>query len=78
MSSIVLDTHAVVWYFFNSPKLSQPANTAIETAFSNGDTIYLSTISIVEITYLVEKGKLVEETLEKTSCTNQAIAKVCS
>jgi PIN domain nuclease of toxin-antitoxin system len=65
MSSIVLDTHAVVWYFFNSPKLSQPANTAIETAFNNGDAIYLSAISIVEITYLVEKGKLVTETLER-------------
>lgn len=65
MSSLVLDTHAVVWYLFNSSKLSQPANTAIEAAFSNGDTIYLSAISIVEITYLVEKGKLVRETLER-------------
>lgn len=65
MSSIVLDTHAVVWYFFNSPKLSQPANTAIETAFNNSNTIHLSAISMVEITYLVEKGKLVEETLER-------------
>jgi PIN domain nuclease of toxin-antitoxin system len=32
---------------------------------SNGDRIYLSAISIVEITYLVEKGKLVTKTLER-------------
>ena len=65
MSSVVLDTHTVVWYLLNSSKLSATASTLIETAITSGELVYLSAISIVEITYLVEKGKLPIAALER-------------
>lgn len=63
MSAILLDTHAVVWWFLDSPRLSRRAGDRIESAIQNGAGVYVSVISIVEITYLVEKGKLPETAL---------------
>ncbi len=65
MSDLVIDTHAAIWYFANSPDLSSIAKTAINTAVSNGNFIILPTISIVEFVYLVEKSRLVPQTLTR-------------
>ena len=65
MPGIVIDTQIAVWYFENSSKLSNPARHAFDDAVNNGERIILATISIVEIIYLVEKGRLVKETLER-------------
>ena len=65
MSAVVLDTHAAVWYFLGSPRLSATASTAIETAINDGEPVYLPSISIIEMIYLVEKGRLPETALEK-------------
>jgi PIN domain nuclease of toxin-antitoxin system len=54
----VADTHAVVWYLFNNPKLSAVAKEAIESAFREGHQIGVSSISLVELVYLVEKGRI--------------------
>ncbi|AFZ57243.1 PIN domain-containing protein [Anabaena cylindrica FACHB-243] len=61
MKAIVLDTHAIIWYFLKSPKLSNAALTAIDQA----DSIYIPSISIIEIIYLQEKGKIPETALQK-------------
>lgn len=58
MSPVVLDTHAVVWWLLDSPRLSTVANERIEGAIASGNGVYVSSISIVEITYLVEKSRL--------------------
>jgi len=58
MSSLVTDTHALIWYMLSSEKLSPKALAAFDQATTNGSFIYLSAISIVEIVYLVEKGRL--------------------
>ena len=54
----VADTHAVVWYLANDPRLSIPAKQAFEEAARNGDQIAISAITLVEVVYLVEKGRV--------------------
>lgn len=61
MTSVVVDTHAIVWYFLKSGNLSATALAAI----NNAESIYVASISIVEIIYLKEKGKLPEEALQR-------------
>ncbi|WP_413174386.1 type II toxin-antitoxin system VapC family toxin [Anabaena azotica] len=61
MRAIVLDTHAIIWYFLKSPKLSNAALTAIDQA----DSVYIPSISIIEIIYLQEKGKIPETALQR-------------
>jgi PIN domain nuclease of toxin-antitoxin system len=58
MAAIVADTHAAVWYLLNAPNLSTQARIAMDEATDGGDPIYVSSISLVEIVYLVEKGRL--------------------
>lgn len=58
MSAVVTDTHAIIWYLNNSPRLSVAARNAITQALQNNDVVYLASISVVEIIYLVEKGRL--------------------
>lgn len=65
MAAVVADTHAVIWYLLDQQTLSPDANAAIEQAVAAGDPIYLSTISLIEIIYLVEKGRLPLKALEQ-------------
>jgi len=65
MADIVIDTHTAIWYFANSPELSALATQAIDNAVAGGDSIILATISIVEIVYLIDKRKLVPQTLTR-------------
>jgi PIN domain nuclease of toxin-antitoxin system len=58
MAALVVDTHAAVWYLLNSNRLSPAAQRAMDDAANAGDPVYLSSISLVEIVYLVEKGRL--------------------
>ncbi len=61
MNGVVVDTHAIIWYLLNSPKLSDNAIKAIDSA----EKIYVSVVSIVEIIYLQEKGKIPEEASQR-------------
>lgn len=65
MPSVVTDTHALIWYVFDLERLSEAALRSFEAAINGGYPIYLSAISIVEISYLVERGRLVEEVLTR-------------
>lgn len=67
MSALVTDTHAVVWYLLNQKALSQIAREAFELATDRGFPVYVSTISLVEICYLVEKGRLPWVALERVN-----------
>jgi PIN domain nuclease of toxin-antitoxin system len=66
MNAVVVDTHAIIWYFLQSKKLSATALAAIE----NSDLVYIATISVVEIIYLQEKGKIPNIALQQL---NQAL-----
>jgi len=65
MAAIVADTHAAVWYLLNSNSLSPNAQRAMDEAVEAGDPVYVSSISLVEVVYLVEKGKLPSVVLER-------------
>ena len=57
--SYVADTHTLHWLLFNSSLLSANA-AAIKSAQSAVEPVFVSAISLVELRYLVEKGKIAE------------------
>lgn len=65
MAGLAIDTHTAIWYFANSPEISASATAAIDNAAANGEMIILSAISIVEIIYLIDKGKLSQQNLNR-------------
>ena len=65
MSSVVADTHALIWYICAPDKLSISALNALDRATNTGNLIYISAISLVEIVYLVEKNRLSKEVLNR-------------
>jgi PIN domain nuclease of toxin-antitoxin system len=65
MGSFIVDTHAVIWYLLESEKLSLNARKIFDEATRTGDQIYITSISVVEVAYLVEKGKLPEVAFER-------------
>lgn len=60
MSSIVTDTHALLWYLFNPSLLSADARDAFLQAEADDAPIYVPTIILVELRYLVEKGRFTQ------------------
>jgi PIN domain nuclease of toxin-antitoxin system len=63
--SLVLDTHAVIWYFLGSSQLSVTSLQAMRNSVNNGKRLYVSAISIVEMVYLTERGRIPREALQK-------------
>ena len=64
MTSLVLDTHSVIWYLNNSSRLSSTARQAIRLAIEQGFPVYVSAITIAEVVYLAEKGRIARRELE--------------
>lgn len=62
--ALVLDTHALIWYLSDSKQLSGIARTAIATEEQNGASLFVSAISLVEVIYLVERGRLPSAALQ--------------
>jgi len=58
MIAAVADTHTALWYPFNDSRLSNPAGDFIDNAGVTGGLIAVSTISLAEIVYLIEKQRL--------------------
>ena len=56
--AVVLDTHAVIWYLSDSKQLSPTARLIITTEEKHGESIFVSAISLVEVIYLAERGRL--------------------
>ena len=54
----VADTHAALWYVFGDPRLSASAKSAFDIAVTSRHKIAMSVISLAEVVYLVEKGRL--------------------
>lgn len=63
--SAVLDTHTALWYLENSNELSAVARTTIEEAVRDARDVHVSAISLVETVYLVERGRLPLNALER-------------
>ena len=58
MPAVVVDTHTIVWYLSADSQLSANAIDALDTATAAGERIYVPSICLVELIYLVEKGRL--------------------
>ncbi len=69
MSAVVTDTHALIWYLQDDPRLSQSAADAMDLASASGNKIYMPTICFVEATYLLEKSRIPPNTLSVIEAT---------
>jgi PIN domain nuclease of toxin-antitoxin system len=58
MPAVVVDTHTIVWYLSADSRLSANAADALDSATAAGEHIHVPSICLVELTYLVEKGRL--------------------
>ncbi|OCY13130.1 MAG: PIN domain protein [Microcystis aeruginosa CACIAM 03] len=65
MLKAVLDTHAVIWYLYADQRLSNLARQTIEQIGNSGDTVAVSSITLAEIVYLGEKGRISAQTIER-------------
>ena len=61
---IVVDTNIIIWYFDEYSRLTKLAETTVDDAAENG-TLFVSSITIVELTYLIEKDRVPKEVLAK-------------
>jgi len=63
----VTDTHSIVWYFTDDPRLSRRALEVFEKTIKEG-TIIIPTVVLAEIMHIAGKGKITltfDETLRK-------------
>lgn len=61
MNSIVADTHSLLWFVNNTGDLSNLADSAFEMAEQSGGLIFVPSIVLVELRYLVEKRREIDE-----------------
>ena len=64
MNDVLADTHAIIWALSDLPRLSKRAATALTVAQQTGRTL-VATITLVELTYLVEKRRIDPAVLAK-------------
>jgi PIN domain nuclease of toxin-antitoxin system len=55
--SYVTDTHSLLWYFSDNPRLSRRALKAFERTIENG-SIIIPIIVLAEIMYIAKKGRI--------------------
>jgi PIN domain nuclease of toxin-antitoxin system len=64
MIGAVADTHAVIWYLLDSPRLSRRAAVEFEQCRKAELIVGVSSMTFIEIIYLVEKGRIPAATLD--------------
>lgn len=57
MASYVLDTHALLWNLFQPSRLSARARQVLADADRDRDQLFVASISLAEVVYLVERGR---------------------
>src|SRR6266480_2771423 len=60
-----LDTHAAVSYLLDSQNLSEPAYSIIYSAATSGTPTYICAVPVVEVVYLVERGRIAADAFDK-------------
>lgn len=65
MSRYVTDTHPLHWHLANDTRLSDPARRIFREADAGLHQVYIAGITLIEMVYLVEKGKVRLEMVEK-------------
>lgn len=61
----VADTHTAVWYLANDPRLSRSALAFVERIRMLGHEVAVSSISLVELVYLEERGRVASGTVQE-------------
>ena len=56
--TLLLDTHVLLWWLLDVPKLQPEQVAALERAEQTGEALGIATISLWEIAKLVERGRL--------------------
>ncbi len=54
----IADTHAALRYLFSDTRLGNKASAFLDNAISDGDQVGVSAISVAEMVYLIEKGRI--------------------
>jgi PIN domain nuclease of toxin-antitoxin system len=54
----IADTRTTLWYLFSDPRLGRAASAFIDATVADGDHIGVSAISVAEMVYLTEKGRI--------------------
>jgi PIN domain nuclease of toxin-antitoxin system len=62
MNEIVADTHSLIWFLFDPSRLPAAATAAMNAAAATA--IHLSAISLVELAYLIDKGRYTDAALD--------------
>ena len=65
VSALVSDTRSAVWFLSQSSELSNTARSAMRAANDNDQPIYVSAITLVELSYPIEKGRLEEQKIQE-------------
>jgi PIN domain nuclease of toxin-antitoxin system len=65
MVRAVADTHTLVWYLYGDPRLSNVGRAAIDAAAARGEQVGLSSITLAEIVYLVERERIAAKTFDR-------------
>lgn len=52
---LVIDTHAVIWWVLDSPRLSEVAANRMRDAVDAGQPLHVSAYSLLELRYAAEK-----------------------
>lgn len=63
--SAVLDTHAAIWYLLDTSNLSDQIYSLIDGAAARGAPTYISAVSLVEVVYLVERGRIAADAFDR-------------
>jgi PIN domain nuclease of toxin-antitoxin system len=63
--SAVIDTHTTIWYLNADARLSGRAKRFIDEAGRRGMPVLISAISLVEVVYLCEKGRITLDSLAR-------------
>jgi PIN domain nuclease of toxin-antitoxin system len=58
MPDAVTDTHGLIWYLEDSPRLGPAARELFDACDRGEVAVYVPTICLVEIVYLAEKGRI--------------------
>ena len=72
MTDAVVDTHSLIWFLQDSPKLGKEANKIFEACDHGKATIHIPTICLVEIVYLQERARIPEDLLIQLKAELQA------
>ena len=61
----ILDTHALIWYLYDDPRLSQNARDMLEKAASTNGQVACSALTLAEVLYLQEKERIPAGTFDR-------------